>query len=229
MKLRDIGFSFGFGNWMADGQVCHQSLLSKSWSLLIFVQQALTKAKFENDQINSIWFRPIQNCASLEPTNRGGNLYVDVRIDWDHFAGLNDPDKINALLCDLFEQGLSNIPESFNAPVDFLRDTVAAFREGGFINEWIFVTRSFRAKKAKAQLNCALDTEQFKLTLVVWQDGKEVFNDVILKTFTDPLYFHDAFKDIKCIDGEIVVLRRHPKLIDGVPLDAPLFQWKLPE
>lgn len=229
MKLRDIGFSFGFGNWTADGQACHQRLLSKSWSLLTFVQQALTKAKIENDQINSIWFRPIQTCPTLEATIRRGNLYIDVRIDWNHFANLTDPDKINELFCQLIEQGLGDIPENYNIPLDFLRGTVAEFRNGGYANEWTFVTRQFRAQKAKAQLHCALDTEHFRLTLIVWQNGEEVFNDVILKTNTDPVYYYHEFKGIKYVNGQIVVLRRQPKWVDGTIDYTPLFQWALPD
>lgn len=228
MKIRDIGFAFGFRDWTTDGQVYHQRLRSRSMSLMIYVQQRLSIAKIESDLIDSIWFRPVENCVLLAPQLRGTALYIDVPIYWDQFGELSDADAINALFCDLHELGFTKIPARYNVPVDVLRNMVSSFRDGGFVNEWQFKKRHYRARNVKAELNCSLDTEHFRLSLIVWQNGIEVFNDVILKTGNDPIFYHNEFKDLKLVDGYIIISRRQPNLIDGVLNHAPFFQWALP-
>lgn len=227
MKLRDIGFTFGFSDWAVDGKTHHQSLSQKSWAILVYIQKRLAKSKLETDGISGIWFAPVQERELLPVTQRGSSLNIDVRMDWDHFEKLSTNEEVNALICDLYEQGLDRIEPERNLPVDFVRDTIRDFREGNYENKWTFKTKNFRAKNVKAQLDCTLDIESFQLLLTVWQGGEEVFHDIILQTYPDPFYYYYAFKDLQLKDDVIVVPRRKPALTKAEPDDKPLFQWVL--
>lgn len=227
MKLRDVGFTFGFADWAVDGDIHHQSLSHKSWSIFVYIQQRLTKAKINTDGITGIWFAPVQERTLLPVVQRGSNLIVDVRINWDHFAALETCNEVNGLFCDLYEQGLDRIEQERGLPVDFLRDTICEFRDGHYENRWTFKTKVFRAKKTKAQLDCVMNTQSFRLILIIWQHEKEVFRDVILETDPDPFFFYYQFKDVLLKDGVVSVQRRKPQLTDSGQDPTPLFAWEL--
>ncbi len=88
---------------------------------------------------------------------------------------------------------------------------VAAFRAGGYRNEWIEKSRRFRDLDLSASLSCRMTVERFALRLTLRRKEAIVYDQEILSTDPDEIAFEYRFKDVIAADGGIIVVSKHSR------------------
>ena len=228
MKLRFLGVEFGFGTKMTDGQQFHSLFRIKANAISTYLVKRLLQAKIKHDNLNEIFFRPLQDKEPAPLSLEEKDLCVDTTIDWKAFeSSLTDADKLNSLLCDFFERGFRRIDPEWALPTEQFVQWVQDYRDGGCKTEWTQKTRKFRGTRIKASLECSVDTEWFQLTLRVEDNGELIFDEVILKTGNEPGEYYYKFKDLSYKDGVLSVIKRGPEMVDGVLSDVPLYSLNI--
>lgn len=129
----------------------------------------------------------------------------------------------------LYEEAFKRLGEDRDYPVARLIDILHGFREGGYRNEWTFKRRLFREYGLKAALDCRLELDRFVLRLTITKAGVIVFEDDILTTAPDPLFWYYRYKDIRVRNGQVEVIGRNDRQTEDGAWEAEvLFTWKIP-
>lgn len=206
-----------------------------------FVEKRLQKEKFETKNFNMIMLRakkePKENilvedhykCLTVEvqfDEKRYKELYPfvnDYPLKGELIKPVEKKGDFNDFLIGIIIQGLEKArTQKAEIPYQFLLDTTLDFKVQGYKNEWIHITRTFKEYNIKASLLCKLTVNYFSLELIIEKNKQEIFRKEIFRTLSNGTFYHDEFKDIKIVEGKLIVTRKSD-------LEPPLFEFPLSE
>jgi hypothetical protein len=120
----------------------------------------------------------------------------------------------------LISDGLNKLPKEFIVPRKELLNWLKDFKNGEYINKWIFKERTFREFGIKCRLDCELTIDEFKLTLVVIKNGIEILKKVACTKSPDDVVYTYFLNDVIIKDGKILVIDKFKKAFLKVAIPA---------
>lgn len=172
-----------------------------------YLARAIRKCRFETDG-----FRQIAIKASLEPRDElfldnSHNVRTYVQFDFDHYQSIPKTRRdLNEYFITLITNGLDRVAKDHAIPYTEYMQNIDAFREAGYVNEWVLKARSFRDLKLKCEVLVSFDINRVTLTLVVTRSKQEIFREEILRTKPDEIHFMKEIKDIVLLDGVLALV-----------------------
>lgn len=108
--------------------------------------------------------------------------------------------EMQEIFISMIEKGIEICRRSHDVPAKLISRGIDDFRDGGYRNEWVVKTRSYRHLGLRAVLTGRLSVTQFELRLRLERGSREVLNTTVLDTLPDETVFSHRFKDLS-LDG----------------------------
>jgi len=189
----------------------------RGFNLGHFLSLRLRNLKFREAEYGQIVITAlsgnITDYVGKEGVNVVNNLIIKCSFDKDYYRSLKTVEEYNEYYIKLYKEGIENILTRTDQPVpkQELFQWMEEYRDGDYKNVWEFKKRLFREVGIRAVLDCEMTLEEFNLTLRLYRSTKNkelLFEEVILTTPPDEIYFHHQFKDIRLKGNNIEILTR---------------------
>lgn len=143
-------------------------------------------------------------------------LVSEVQFDRVQYENLQG-EEYHEFFLDMLERGLNKCQQSCWIPFSVLLSAIEDFRSCGYKNQWEH--KKMRLNNGLvARLRCDLNIREFVLTLSIYKGDDVLFEQPILKTKPDEIIFAHQFKDMKQLNGELVVMNKFGKKLYSLPL-----------
>jgi hypothetical protein len=223
MKLRTLYLSLLHCATATDKQQVRFSFETRC--LCNFVQREARKWLIPTEGFDNIVVQPV-DAADVQPPEVGlvKTMSVPIAMDLPRYQSAVG-DARQQFFIELLSEGLTRANALHALPLDRLFARIEEFRVGGYRNEWLHKSKRIRmpegmGRQLQASLHCALTMEQFELTLKVTRKDQVLFEECLLKTSPDEIWFHYKFKDLVVRENHLVVtnrMHRHDELL-RIPL-----------
>lgn len=114
-------------------------------------------------------------------------------------------DESHEFYISMLVEALDKASQQHDIPHTELMNGIAAFRRGGYRNDWTHQKKMLKGLGVQASLLCSLDQEAFRLRLRLERQHEIVFEREILVTKPDEIIYTHEFKDVITEDGRIIV------------------------
>jgi hypothetical protein len=188
-----------------------------------YIEKQLRKLKCDADDFNMIMIRGRNQPQELFFIQEQFKcLTIEVSFDIDKYKNIYpfsnkypieelikpvlEKERFSEFLFEMIMNGLDKLKKQ-KAPIpsESLITTLLEFKSKKFINKWTYKKRVFKEIGITAYLNCELTCNYFTLELLIEKSKTEVYRKTILKTLASAAMYKDEFKDIKIIDGHLLV------------------------
>lgn len=194
-----------------------------------YLTRLVRKERIESGTFNTIVVSPVESRKPSLIWQGAENLNIEVPMNWADYEAAKGREEVNALFLSLFKEAFKRLGKERDFPVARLIDILHGFREGGYRNEWTFKRRLFREYGLKVALDCRLELDRFVLRVTITKAGVIVFEDDILTTAPDPLFWYHRFKDIRVRNGQVEIIGRNERQTEDGAWEAEvMFTWRIP-
>ncbi|SIO92802.1 hypothetical protein [Vibrio spartinae] len=177
----------------------------QSRSICNYLERELKLVKFDANGFKRICFIgksvPSKDCY----INSSKVLIVEFKFDEKNYLSL-DNSELNDFFRELLELGITKCERQYSIPSHELRESLAKFKEGGFLNEWCYKSKMIKEIGIKCSLECRLTITDFHLNLVIEKENSIIWQKEILRTAPDEVVYIPMFKDVTLRNGSLVVL-----------------------
>lgn len=169
-----------------------------------FLQRQLKSSDLETNGFNKICIV----CKSMPRAacyvNSSNALIVEIPFSVEEYFSVAAEDLPDYFI-NLLSIGFNKASKEFYLPIDTLSAAIKLFRNIEYKNEWVYVEKNFKLIGLKCRLLCAFKVNYFSLTFEAIRGHELIFSQEILRTMPDEVTFSHRFKEMKFVDGQIVV------------------------
>jgi hypothetical protein len=108
----------------------------------------------------------------------------------------------------LYMLGFNNAKDMPMFPYVLLKDALQEFRDNGYRNEWQARSKNLREIGVTAVLKCSMTIDFFSLILEIRKKGQILFQEEILRTLPDEIFFSGEFENIIYDNRQISVVNK---------------------
>lgn len=138
-------------------------------------------------------------------------LAVPFCFDPSRYAATTTDEQKQIYFVEILRRGLDDAHAIAALPLAALHRRIDAFSDGGFLNRWTHVSKTFRSRGITVALQCELTLHEFRLTLDLCGESIPPVSRLILTTKPDEICFHHRFKDVRMDGDDIVITSRLSK------------------
>jgi len=174
----------------------------QSRSACSFLERVLKEEKFKTENFRRLCVVCCRNPAKPNWVNASNVLIVEVPFCEEEYNATAKED-LNEYFLGLLASGFSKCSESI--PNDKLLEGIEKFRQNGNKNEWDLKSKFLRHLGIKWIIRCKLTLDDFILVLLLFKNGQQLFEEEILRTKPDEVFFAEHLRRIK-FSGDSIVL-----------------------
>ena len=187
-----------------------------SRSLCDFIERYLNSLKIKTDGFKMLGVRafkvePPEKVYVLERV-----LCVRLCVDSDFLPNIKAMDKkeINEFYISFLNQGMAATAEfDYQYPRKEIEEAVERFRAGDYVNRWVFKRKRITGRKAYCVLECDIDTEHFRMDLVVLRDEIEIYRQNVVTDEPNSMITDRYFGTLEVVGDEVVVRGKLKKVL----------------
>ncbi len=176
-----------------------------------FIGREISAAKFQTPGFKRLCIVGSQNpspaCFQIDSA-----LSVEIGLDREEYDRLSKEELPEYFLA-LLNAGFEKTSRQFALPLEQIDQAISKFRALNYKNAWTHVEKTFRMERLKCKLSCELTMDRFSLTLNVNKNGSTILHQEVLTTPPDEVSFHHRFKELKFVDGKVVVQDKYGRLV----------------
>jgi hypothetical protein len=177
-----------------------------------FIQRYLKSHDLEANGFNKICIV----CKSVPRgacyVNSSNALIIEIPFCIDDYCSIAKED-LPEYFISLLNIGFDKGSKEFSLPIGDICTAVNLFRNTAYENKYVFLERNFKLIGLKCRLLCAFKMSYFSLTFEAIRGSELVFSQEILRTIPDEVVFSHKFKEIKFIDGQLIVVDKFGSVI----------------
>jgi hypothetical protein len=170
-----------------------------------FLRRRVKQLRYRTENFRRVLFQG-RTIGYDAPGRIQGDAALVVPIPFDQprydFIG---PGEKHEFFLGMYIQGIEKAHRDFPIPYDVLMQGIEDFRKGGYKNEWVHSRQLIKPLGLHASLLCVMDTDEFRLTLLLERKGATVYKDTIFTTMPDEIMFGYKFKDVILVGDKLVV------------------------
>jgi hypothetical protein len=171
-----------------------------------YLSRHLVEGRFTSEDFNRIVIVGCQR--ELKPARvEEKALMIDVYFHKAAYDGLKKEDK-PYFFYKMYLDGIGKAAGEYPFPHEFLTGALEELRAKDFRNEWVARAKLLREISVKAIVFCQMTMDIFSAVLVLQRKEETIYEEEILKTQPDELFFYDKFRDIVYENYEISVLNQ---------------------
>lgn len=190
----------------------------QSRSICNYLERHLKKIKFNANGFKRICFVGKRKPRYEVFVNSSNVLVVEIPFDEEEYKALKR-NQLNAFFLELLIVGIERCRKHYDIPKGELLEWLDNFNKIGYVNRWIFKTKTIKELGAKCTLKCNLTLDAFYLNLDIVKGEKLIFSREILSTAPDEIVFVPMFKDVSLINGHIVVLDKYKEPVYSISVN----------
>ena len=187
-----------------------------SRSLCDFIERYLNSLKIKTDGFNMLGVRafkvePPEKVYVLERV-----LCVRLCVDSDFLPNIKAMDKkeINEFYISFLNQGMAATAEfDYQYPRKEIEEAIDRFRAGDYVNRWVFKRKRITGRKAYCVLECDIDTEHFRMDVVVLRDETEIYRQNVVTDEPNSMITDRYFGTLEVVGDEVVVRGKLKKVL----------------
>jgi len=149
------------------------------------------------------------NNARITPSKSVG---IFLRFDKERYDTLKTDDEFREFIYEYMVDAFEKIETKYQIPSSEMLASYNELKEKNFVNERLITKKTDRTRKLLTELHCAVTIEKYVLSLKVFRDKQEVYNQVILETVPDEYAYANKVKKLVIEQDEIKVLGTGDKL-----------------
>ena len=189
----------------------------KSRSLCDFIERHLNSLKIKTDGFNQLDVRAFKADPPAQVyVDSSQVLCVQLRVDSDFLPNIKAMDKkeINEFYISFLNQGMAATAEfDYQYPRKEIEEAVERFRAGDYVNRWVFKRKRITGRKAYCVLECDIDTEHFRMDLVVLRDEIEIYRQNVVTDEPNSMITDRYFGTLEVVGDEVVVRGKLKKVL----------------
>ncbi len=110
--------------------------------------------------------------------------------DLVQYLNMKDKNDRISLYLDLLREGLKKAALIKEIHIDELFSMIDSFQEGGCMNEWLFKTKTIRARNIRTVFICYFTTYAFELKLFLHDNNKNLLAEKkVFRVYPDEVFF----------------------------------------
>ncbi|WP_452227753.1 MULTISPECIES: hypothetical protein [unclassified Lacinutrix] len=143
---------------------------------------------------------------------------IFIRFDKAKYDSLKTDNEFREFIYEYMVDTFKKIEAKYEIPSSEMLASYKELKEKNFVNEWLGKKKTDTTRKLLAELHCAVTIDKFILTLKLYQDKVEIYNNVILETVPDEYRYAHRVKKLVIEQDAIKVLGTRDKITFSLPL-----------
>ncbi len=196
----------------------------KSFHICNYIERnCLKQLKFESDKFQAIGFDLRygyeEKYMNVEPfISPNKSLAIVSIFDKLRYDNLKTDNEFREYYHDYMQKSFERVKNTYEIPIDKIIASYKELEENNFVNKWLAYKKNDKTRKVLAELYYEVTIDKFILTLKVFHDKKEVYNQVILETEPDEFAYANQIKKLVIEQETINILGIGDKIAFSLPL-----------